>query len=527
MKHLIRAFMLSVVTLTYASITLANNDTYIKLQLDSREVFSGDTVVLDVESTGLLDPIDFSLIEQNTTLLRETTGTRIAVVDGKVQEIAIRRMDLQPKQSGILVIGPLIAGDIVSNTVHIKVLDATRPDWTPDQSDAQIITSLTPDNAAVNQQMLFKVELLHRYPINSESIKLPNLAGFSKRALIESRRTYKDDTKEWFRTEWQTLVYPRKSGSMEIGPIEWSGTLAKSNIERADFIRRSDPMKISIESVPTDASAWWLPATSVLLTETWSSPPTELRAGDELERTITVQATNVLAGQIPTPAVPESRALIQTLINATRQETLTKKGVIATADFVYRVTAQSPIPVFLDTVRIPWWDTQQQSSREAIIPARRINVGLPDRADVLSKLALEESGISRIKFKLQTINPLRLLSYCAATIAIFYLLLRTIPFIWRRLRYRARLNRHLKHLKTVARQQNAQELYRILKTTHSRRLLQGSEQDLVLRLESCLFSDHIEQNDHPLSDWLKPVISRTKKRRVSVSSMSGDALADL
>jgi len=40
-------------------------------------------------------------------------------------------------------------------------------------------------------------------------------------------------------------------------------------------------------------------------------------------------------------------------------------------------------------VRVAWWDLTEDKAREAIIPARRINVGLPERADVLAKLAAD------------------------------------------------------------------------------------------------------------------------------------------
>jgi len=56
------------------------------------------------QSTGLFDPIDFSPLLKKATLLRETTGTRISVINGKVVEIALRWMDLQPKSPGLLVI---------------------------------------------------------------------------------------------------------------------------------------------------------------------------------------------------------------------------------------------------------------------------------------------------------------------------------------------------------------------------------------------------------------------------------------
>ncbi len=486
MKALSCSLMLHLLLLCNA-VSAADN-AYIKMELDSSEVFSGDVIVLDIESTGLVDPIDFSLIEQNAEILRETTGDRIFVVNGKVQKITIRRMTLLPKRTGVLVIGPLTAGETVSNTVHIKILDATRPDWTPESDDAQINISLTPENIFVNQQLLLSIELLHRYPINSESVELPDLNGFSKRTLIENRRTHTDGDKKWFRTVWQYLVYPRQSGSIEIDPVSWRGTLAKSNIERTSFSRKSSSLRVDIKPAPGDSSAWWLPADSIVLTESWSSPPTELRAGDELERTITIQATNVLAGQIPTPSVPESRALKQTLINSSREETLTKSGVHSRAEFTYRVNAQSPIPVFLDTVRIPWWDTTTQTSREAIIPARRINVGLPDRADLLSKLALEESGMNRLKHQLQSTGMIRLLSYAAALIASVAVLCFLLPSAIRTSRQRLRLQSHFRELNRVARRDGSQALYKSLQSSDSKQLLQGAEKPLIKQLESTLFN---------------------------------------
>ena len=146
--------------LLWANATQASDDAYIDLQIDNSEVFSGDTVVLNIESTSLLDPIDFSPLLEKASLLRETTGTRISVINGKVVEIKLRWMDLQPKSPGLLVIGPLLAGDVSSNSVHVNVLDLERPDWQPQTDDLQIKTTLTPVSALVNQQVVLSIDCL-------------------------------------------------------------------------------------------------------------------------------------------------------------------------------------------------------------------------------------------------------------------------------------------------------------------------------------------------------------------------------
>ena len=483
-----RYIAIFIALLLWSSVIQANDDAYIKLQIDGSEVFFGDTIVLNVESTGLLDPIDFSPLLEQATLLRETSGTRISVINGKIVEIKLEWMDLQPKAPGVLVIGPLQAGDVSSNSVHVKVLDLVRPDWQPETDDLQIKTTLTPASALVNQQVVLSIELLHRYPISSESVSLPALNDFSHRNIISERRTFKDEDKEWSRTEWRYLLYPRESGTLDIGGIEWSGTTLKSRAERAQFSRTVESLKLSVAEAADTQSSWWLPSDGVTLSEAWSQPPTTLRAGDELERTITVEAAAVLAGQIPTPVVTESRAIQQTLIDTKREEKITGNSVISTGVFTYRVKAQSPIPVFLDTVRIPWWDTGANEAREAIIPARRINVGLPDRADLLSKVALQETGISGFKHQLQSTDWLRFSLYSLAVVAAVLSLYRLFPAARARYRKKQQLKKYFSRLKNAARKNDEPEVYRLLRLPGSEQLLAGHGRELERTLESRLYS---------------------------------------
>ena len=515
-----------------ATTAVADQRTYIKLQLDSDEVYSGDTVVLEVESTGLLDPIDYTIIDDQADLIRETRGSHIAVIGGKVAEIAINRMVLVPKKTGVMVIGPLTAGDVSSNSVYLKVLDADRPDWQPQADDLQINTTLSPISLMVNQKGLLTIELLHRYPISNESVSLPALDGFSKRTLVKDRRTLTGDNDLLHSTMWQYLVFARQSGSIQIDGINWSGTIAKSRIEKSEFTRQSPPLMLTIES-PSNSSSndtaaaamdWWLPATTLQLTEEWSAPPTQLRAGDELNRIIRIEAASVLSGQIPTPVVPESRAIQQTLINTQRYETLTNDNVVSSAEFTYRVKAQSPIPVFLDTVRLPWWNTVDNTIQEAIIPARRINVGLPDRTDVLRKLAIQETGVNRFKYWLQSTGWFRLLLGFIGVVSGIYLLWMLLPAVTFSPRLLKLKKKQQSKLRMLADKGDYETLYSELYSSQSELPMNLSHKKLLLALETRLFSGSAVSVATQVSDRQISILLKDALRQITTPAGAGGKL---
>lgn len=400
----------------------------IKLISDNETIYLGDSIIIDVEAVDLLEPLDVSSLFKHADLLRETTGTRIAVIEGRVVEVKLRRMEFIPKQEGRAFFGPLsadsIRGAATSNTLIIDVLPPVDTQWQPQQDDLTIDVSFTLGhagglqqlpkqesgfnlNAFVGQHIVADIILRHRHPIFEEQLVLPSFEGFDVLKEFEQRRTTNevtasDGTKENFRiTAWRYHLFPQRSGKHRIEGISWSGTTVKSRTQRSEFERKFQGYDLTIKAA-ADSAHWWLPATDVSLTDEWSKDPRELSAGDEIIRTITLSANNVLANHLPEVVPLESRAISSTLIDQQRHQEIKQGNLTSTATFTFRMVAQSPIPVFLDTVRVVWFDTKLNEQKEAIIPARRINVGLPDRADLLADLALEGSPWDRFTFWVQS-----------------------------------------------------------------------------------------------------------------------------
>lgn len=370
----------------------------ITMSVDASSVYAGDSVMIEIEAVGLIGELDISSLSRDADLLNDTGGTRIGVVDDRVVEILTRRLEYLPRQQGPARFGPLTGdssrGPVRSNSVRVMVLPPADTRWQPSTTDLQTSFSLSSTTPVIGEAVVATLALRHRYPIADEQIVLADFDGFDVLPVQERRRTVvTEDDVAWREIAWRWLLFPTRSGPLEIAGARWAGEMIRSRTQRGRFVEALPGKQLDV--TPATEPGWWLPASAVDLQETWSKDPREIKAGDELMRVITLTARDVLANQLPVVEPLESRAISSVLIDQTRAQRLIDGRVTSTATFTFRMQAQRPVPVFLDTVRVPWWNVGTRATAESIIPARRINVGLPERADLLSQLALEGRGLDR------------------------------------------------------------------------------------------------------------------------------------
>lgn len=375
---------------------IAKTPQFLKLTVEGSEFFEGDTLVVLVEAAGLEAEIDYSALDAVGERVRETYGTRIAVLDGKVVDVRIRRIQILPKGLGTHVIGPLTAGPVTSNSVAVRVLAAERRDWTPGPDDVKVAARLSRSDPYLQSQIVLDLEMRHRYPLVEESFDLPAFPGMRSKTVFAERRVLDPRDGGWRVISWRFLLFPERSGPVELAPFRAEGTMIKSRRERAAYAVQTDPIRLRVRPAGGTDSDWWLPASQVRVTDEWSQDPRDLSAGDEIERHIVVHAKGVTADQIPTLAMQETRGLLITPLGTERETTITETGASADARFGFRIRALSPIPVFPDTIRLAWWNVETDKAEMAVLPARRINIGIPDREALLRAVGEEETLLQAI-----------------------------------------------------------------------------------------------------------------------------------
>ncbi len=396
---LLRYLLVTLVIIVYPAMSYAAKPQYLKISVQAEEVYAGDVVILEVEHTGLIEPLETDILSSIGFVRRETAGTRISVLGGKVIDIQIRRIEIELKQPGIVVIGPLIAGDVQSNSVSVKVLENVPSDWQPGADDVQATIRVSQPDPYVQQQIVLDLELRHRYPLASEVFELPDLSGFRVIERYASRRPA-SLTDDWRVIRWRYLLFADRSGDQTISPFTASGSIIKSRRERGEFSVSTEPLTLAIQ--PAQSDGWWLPAQQLSISEAWSKDKRDLAAGDETIRSITVKATGITASQIPDIVMPPARGLKVTALGVRRDTRITDDGASAMATFDFRVRAMSPIPVFPDTIRVTWFDTNEKRERQAILPAQRIQIGMPDREALLAAVGEDRSNIDRLTEYLQS-----------------------------------------------------------------------------------------------------------------------------
>jgi len=406
---------------------LKDGGPFINLAVENNTLYAGDTLVLEINSSGLLEPVDVSSIFKRTTFVRETFGTKIGVQNGKVVEIALRRIEVTPKEEGLLVLGPLqgesSGGPVSSNSLAVNVGAAPDENWVPAENDLNLTMQISKSNPFIGEQFQLTIQLEHRYAIAGEALTLPIFKGFDVVPIVEERRLI-DNSSGMRTTTWRYHLHAHRSGAHTLDGVQWSATLIRSRLQRYDFSLQHAPLNFTVAAVDNSfpENTWWLAAESVTLSDEWSADLIQLSAGDEITRTISLNATGVLSNHLPVIQPLATRSFHSTPLPELRIDETIGEVTKATGIYKFRMIAEAPVSVFLDTVRVPWFNTETRKMEEAIIPARRVDVGLPKRPDQLAELAIKRHNLNTFTLWLRSISVSQWLLFTAALLTVALIL---------------------------------------------------------------------------------------------------------
>ena len=358
----------------------------IETSVDRIELARGETLTYTIRvydrRQGM--QLDLTPLTAEFDVLGTRTSSQVRSVNGAVESWTDYIVTLFPQAEGNLTIPAIQVNETMTDPIEVLVRnEGTRSNQGSEELFLELEASK--ESIYVQEQLLFAIRLY--YTINGirnpqfTELEIPDTVI----QLIGSPNQYEKliDGVRYGVYEKRYVIFPQRSGSLEIPDILFRGEVTDGssnfvfrNLNTRRVTAFTEGLSIAVLERPEIArdSDFWLPLRQLSLEESWQGPVGNLRVGDTLVRTISMQAEGLDGAMLPPLAeltldranvYPEpseiERIFVDGSIVGTRVE---RSSIVATEAGVLAIPE----------VVIPWWNVDADQQEFATIPAVTLEV---------------------------------------------------------------------------------------------------------------------------------------------------------
>ncbi len=358
----------------------------VSASVDRNPVRLGETVrlVLDIAGGANAGGFDAAPLEADFEVLGTASTTRINIVGGRQQTSTRLLVDLAPRREGALRIPALSLDAGTSNPIDLTVLAAAAPS-PGDAAEVTLELSVDRKRVYVQAPLVLTARLSLGVPLLGGNLSDPVVDGAVVQRIGEddSYASQVDGVRRQI-IERRFLVYPQRSGSLEIPALRFDGETASGSSSRGlgSLFSQGRRVRASSDSVVVEVlppaadfvGGRWLPASEVRLIESWPDDPPVFVVGKPVTRTLRIEADGVLGEQIPEIVIDDvadmrhypDKPEIDTVYADDRVTGLREQRVALVPGRAGTFT--------LPGVELAWWDVDSDTARVARIPPRSIEI---------------------------------------------------------------------------------------------------------------------------------------------------------
>ncbi len=227
------------------------------------------------------------------------------------------------------------------------------------------------DKPYVGEMILLRMRSFIRADIARDFIIQPPLLNFSWQQLGRDKPiSAMVDGFQVAGFERDLAIFPGTSGRLIIEPFTRHVVIVNSDNQQVEADFSSKPVYVDVQNYQAinPPGAWWLPAKSLTLSDSWSQVPDEIKPGTLTRRTVTVEAAGLTADRLPPPPDMQAPGTIAFRGPVDRTTTLTEDGPIARGTYVWDLRTTTSAPAKLPPITVTWFDTEQRRIRTNAIP---------------------------------------------------------------------------------------------------------------------------------------------------------------
>lgn len=386
------AVLLLLLTMLAASTAAAQASDSLDVMVDRNTLYESETLSLTIKgetelelsldalmnlrSLDLPEPdikdlrVDFDVLDQRQSYsLRSINGEHSAEITWTYQ--------LAPRRAGELTIPAISFKGTQSSPRTIEVKPGSPAQTDSADRPAWVEASINKDRAFIQEQLVLTLRLFYEGSLISGDLTEPELGNAILEPLgDQSQRSEFIDGKRYQMVERRYLIYPQRSGELEIPAQRFTGRQRDPVTGALRFLRaQSEPLQVEVLPPPADFPGdRWVAAESLVLSESWSRPPETIRVGDSLTRVLNLRTLGLLESAIPVLEV-DYPSEFKAYPEGPRSESEINAGTVeASQSQTTALVAVKPGEVTLPETRLHWWDTLNNQARVAVIPERTLTI---------------------------------------------------------------------------------------------------------------------------------------------------------
>ncbi len=343
--------------------------------VDLNESFTLEVIV---DTNTDLEP-DLSVLHEQFYVGQVSKLSNTSIVNGDIQRSLTWSVALMPKNTGVQYIPAIEVGAEQSNPVRIVVNEQTNAP--PGEADVFVTSEVDVDETYVQAQILYRIRIYRAVATRQPALREPTITGAE--ALFElagDERQYESvlNGRAYNVIERVIALYPQESGEIEISPARFEARVLRDGRITGRKVFESESHKITVLPIPAPPvdrpNAAWLPARDVKLSEEWSRPPDELKAGEPVTRIVTLSALGQIETQLPAVEAPDVDGLNIYADMPELGRVIEADGIRGVRRDQYAIIGLLGGELELPQLEVPWWDIEAGEWRVATLPARTLTV---------------------------------------------------------------------------------------------------------------------------------------------------------
>ncbi|MFM2583068.1 BatD family protein [Vibrio campbellii] len=204
------------------------------------------------------------------------------------------------------------------------------------------------------------------------SVEIPNVIA-KQRNQLATNYTERKGGQTWSRQRWEITLYPQASGQFVIPPVAVGVQVSAPDGSKVAGTLYTQPIKFEA-SIPSgllsDDSAWFT-ATKVSVDQKWTTSNDELKVGDAITRTITINAQDSLSVLLPDLLSNDSTASYQAYPQPNRLDDKQTRGDYQSSrieESVYVI--QQGGEFTLPEHKFQWWNSKSKELETVVIEGK-------------------------------------------------------------------------------------------------------------------------------------------------------------